>query len=168
MLFHVSEDPRIDCFIPRSSSLISEPVVWALDAARLRNYLVPRDCPRVTYYAGPQTTAMDRELFLSSSQAVVAIESTWLERVRRCRLFCYHLPPDTFECFDECAGYFVSRSSVEPVSVEIFDDVISELRRRGVEFRSVANLWPLRDAVVGSTLRFSMIRMRNATPEKTH
>jgi hypothetical protein len=26
-----------------------DPVVWALDDQRLRNYLVPRDCPRVTY-----------------------------------------------------------------------------------------------------------------------
>jgi hypothetical protein len=35
---------------------------------------------------------------------------------------------------------------------------------RGVELRFVPNLWPLRDAVVSSTLRFSLIRMRNALP----
>jgi hypothetical protein len=31
-------------------------------------------------------------------------------------------------------------------------------------FRIVSNLWPLRDAVVASTLRFSIIRMRSALP----
>ena len=34
--------------------------------------------------------------------------------------------------------------------------------KRDVELRFVPNLWPLRDAVVASTLQFSLIRMRNA------
>jgi hypothetical protein len=164
MLFHISEEPGILQFDPRPSTARAEPVVWALDGARLRNYLVPRECPRVTYYAGPETTTADRSRFLRSSDAVVAIESTWLERVRQCRLFCYHLPEDTFECVDECAGYFVSRAPVSPVRVEVLDDVVSELRCRRVDLRIVTNLWPLRDAVVGSTLLFSLIRMRNAVP----
>jgi hypothetical protein len=164
MLFHISEDPGIIQFDPRPSASRAEPVVWALDRARLRNYLVPRECPRVTYYAGPETTIADRSRFLRSSDAVVAIEPTWLERVRHCRLFCYHLPEDTFECVDECAGYFVSRASVTPMRVEAVDDVVSELHRRGVDLRIVTNLWPLRDSVLESTLLFSMIRMRNALP----
>jgi hypothetical protein len=36
--------------------------------------------------------------------------------------------------------------------------------RRGVELRVLPTLWPLRDAVLESSLQFSMIRMRNATP----
>ena len=58
---------------------------------------------------GPDTTATDVEQFLGSSPAVVAIESGWLERVRSTRLYCYHMPSDTFERLDACAGYFVSR-----------------------------------------------------------
>jgi hypothetical protein len=46
MLFHVSEDGGIERFEPTTSDQVAEPVVWAIDAARLRNYLVPRDCPR--------------------------------------------------------------------------------------------------------------------------
>ena len=114
MLFHVSEEPGIGRFEPRPSPYTDEPVVWAIDAARLRNYLLPRDCPRVTYYAGPETTAADVERFLGSSPAVIAIESAWLERLRSGRLYCYHLPPETFACIDECAGYFVSREPVVP------------------------------------------------------
>jgi hypothetical protein len=164
MLFHVSQEAGIQRFDPRPSEYTVEPVVWAIEDDCLRNYLVPRDCPRVTYYAGPHTTNADRERPLGSSAAVVAIEDGWLERVHQCRLYCSNLPPQTFECIDECAGYFVSRVPVVPAGVEVFDDPLSELQRRGVEFRVLRNLWPLRDAVVASSLQFSIIRMRNALP----
>jgi hypothetical protein len=164
MLFHISEESGIERFEPRPSPNADEPVVWAIDADRLRNYLLPRKCPRVTYYAGRETTAADVERFLGPSPAVIAVESAWLERLRSCRLYCYHLPPETFECLDEWAGYFVSRGPVTPTRVQVFDDLLAALLGRGVELRFVPNLWPLRDAVVSSTLRYSLIRMRNALP----
>jgi Family of unknown function (DUF6886) len=164
MLFHVSEECGIQRFEPRPSQYADEPVVWAIDADRLRNYLLPRECPRVTYYAGPETTAADVDRFLGSSPAVIAVEKSWLERVRSCRLFCYHLPPERFVSFDECAGYFVCREAVVPARVEMVDDPVGALLGRGAELRFVRELWSLRDAVVASTLQFSMIRMRNASP----
>ncbi len=162
MLFHISEESGIERFEPRPSEYTTAPVVWAIDEERLRNYLVPRDCPRVTYYAGPKTSIDDTERFLGSSKAVVAVEADWFERLRSCRLYCYHLPPGTFECIDECAGYFVSRVPVVPVNVEVFDDVIAELLKRGVELRFMTELWTLGKAVAASTLQFSLIRMRNS------
>jgi hypothetical protein len=167
MLFHVSEEPGIERFEPRPSPCADGSVVWAIDADRLRNYLLPRECPRVTYYAGRGTTAADVERFLGPSPAVIAVESAWLERLRSCRLYCYHLPPETFGCIDECAGYFVSRRPVVPTQVEVVDDLLAALLGRGVELRFVPDLWPLRDAVVSSTLRFSLIRMRNALPRQS-
>ncbi len=164
MLFHVSEESAVERFEPRPSQYTDEPVVWAIDAGHLRNYLVPRDCPRVTYYAGRETSAADVQRFLGSSPAVVAVESGWWERLRSCRLYCYHLPPETFACSDECAGYFVSRDPVVPARVQVFSDPMAELLRLGVELRFVPDLWPLRDAVVASTLRYSIIRMRSALP----
>jgi hypothetical protein len=166
MLFHVSEEVGIERFEPRPSQYTDEPVVWAIDAGHLPNYLVPRDCPRVTYYAGPATTASDVERFLGASPAVVAVESGWWERLRSCRLYCYHLPSKTFTCIDECAGYFVSRDPVVPARVEVFNDLVAELLRRRVELRFVPDLWPLRDAVVNSTLEYSLIRMRSAQPRR--
>ena len=163
-LFHVSEESGIERFEPRASEYTAEPVVWAIDRERLRNYLVPRDCPRVSYYAGRQTKAADVERFLGSSPAVIAVESGWLDRLRSCRLYCYHLSAATFACLDEGAGYFVSRVPVVPEFVEVFDDVLAELLKRGVELRFVPSLWSLRDAVVASSLQFSLIRMRNAAP----
>src|SRR2546430_17625063 len=97
MLFHVSEKHGIERFEPRPSEASADLVVWAIDADRLRNYLVPRECPRVTFYAGRETTNADVQRFLGASTAVVAIERTWFERLRSCRLYCYHLPPQAVE-----------------------------------------------------------------------
>jgi len=165
MLFHMSEEPDIARFEPRASEYATGLVVWAIDERRLCNYLVPRECPRVTYYAGADTTATDVDRFLGSSPAVVAIESGWLERVRSTWLYCYHMPPETFECLDACAAYFVSRVPVVPSRIEVFQDPLGELLVRGVELRVIPNLWSLRDAVVASSLQFSLIRMRNAAPD---
>jgi hypothetical protein len=162
MLFHLSEEAGIERFEPRESIYTPYPVVWAITADRLCNYLLPRDCPRVTYYAGPKTTEKDVKQFLGRKRAVVAVENSWLDQIKSGRLFCYHLLPDTFECLDECAGYFVSRKAVVPQRVEVFNDLIGEISKRGVELRFMPSLWTLRDAVVVSTLQFSIIRIHNA------
>ena len=167
MLYHISEDATIQRFKPRPSDYTDEPVVWAIHADRLHNYLLPRDCPRVTYYAGDKTTPADVKQFLGDSPAVVAIESGWLERLRTCRLYSYHMPSETFRCIDRCAGYYISQQPVVPERVEIYDDLIAELLKRGVELRFVPNLWLLADAVVASSLRYSLIRMRNAVSKKS-
>jgi hypothetical protein len=164
MLFHISEESEITRFEPRATEYSAGLVVWAIEESRLCNYLVPRECPRVTYYAGADTTTADVERYLGSSPAVVAIESRWLDRLRSTRLYCYHMPPETFECLDACAGYFVSRVPVIPSHLEVLDDPVAVLLGRGVELRIVPNLWSLRDAVVQSSLRFSIIRLRNAAP----
>ena len=164
MLYHVSEEAGIARFEPRPSSYTDYPVVWAIDERRLCNYLLPRDCPRVTYYAGQESTATDIERFLGTSSAVVAIEEPWLDRVRSSRLYRYHMPSEAFVCLDAGAGYHVSRVPVVPSGVDVFDDLLAELQRRGVELRVLPHLWQLHDAVAGSSLQFSMIRMRNALP----
>jgi hypothetical protein len=161
-LFHVSEEAGIERFEPRPAADGGQPVVWAIDDDHLRNYLVPRDCPRVTFYAGSGTTDADVARFLGSSAAVIAIEEAWVERVRACRLYCYRMPIETFHSIDACAGYFVSRVPVVPAGVQVMTDPLAELARRGVELRILASLWPLRDAVIASSLQFSIIRMRNA------
>ena len=166
MLFHVSEEPGIARFEPRAPRDGADPLVWAIDDDHLRNYLLPRDCPRVTYYATRDSTRADADRFLGSSAAVVAIEEAWLERLQRARLYCYHLPADTFACVDAGAGYFVSPVTVVPARVDLVDDATSELQRRGVSLRVLPSLWPLHEAILGSSLQFSMIRMRNARPPR--
>jgi hypothetical protein len=47
------------------------------------------------------------------------------------------------------------------------NDPVTELLRLGTELRFMPELWPLRDAVVASTLSYSLIRVRNARPRQT-
>src|SRR5687768_18539990 len=96
-LFHVSEDGAIGRFdprpLPRGAAGVApnERVVWAIDAAHLHNYLLPRDCPRVTFYLRPERAAgaADHEPLLVGTTAsrVIAVESAWLERIRTTPLF---------------------------------------------------------------------------------
>lgn len=168
-LFHLSDRPDIASFEPRPApapAALAEPVVWAIDDRHLHNYLLPRDCPRVTFYALHTSDPDDlaRLMAGTSARCVVAIESRWLPMVRACTLFQYELPADGFELRDAGAGYFVSRAPVVPLRVTPLPDLLAALLEREVELRVMPSLWPLHDAVTASTLQFSMIRMRNAAP----
>lgn len=166
MLYHFSDQPNVSYFEPRTLAGSSEPFVWAISAARQCNYLLPRDCPRVTYYASPSTTAADRQRFLGVATSVVAIETAWQVRVGAARIYRYTLPAGSFECIDKIAGYFVSRQPVKAIAVETLDDLPSHIAATGAELRILTSLWPLHDEVVASSLAFSMIRMRNALPAR--
>jgi hypothetical protein len=172
-LFHISENGGLVRFEPRSppstDAGVSGQVVWAIDEQHLPNYLLPRDCPRVTFCASERTTAEDRAKFLAHSTArrIVAVESAWLQRIRSCRLFLYDLPDDAFELADTSAGYWIARTAVAPSGVIEISDTLGEMLTRDVELRLLPNLWLLHDAVVASTLDFSIIRMRNARPRET-
>ena len=166
-LFHVSDCGDIQTFIPRVSPQyscgITEPVVWAIDAAHLANYLLPRDCPRVAFRAAVDTTDDDRDKFLSAtSQAVVAIEAAWFGHVLTSTLYVYEFSSSGFGCVDESAGYFISKEIVSPVCVIHVTDIFSALLAQGVELRVLPNLQHLARSVSASTLVFSCIRMRNA------
>ncbi|MFL5803309.1 MAG: DUF6886 family protein [Roseiflexaceae bacterium] len=168
-LYHISDTPGITRFDPRPAPPTSRQVgsmVWAIDHAHLHNYLLPRDCPRVTFYALPKSTAEDiaRLMAGTSARYVVAIESGWMPRVLAERLYIYDLPGDTFTLLDAGAGYYISHEPVVPRAVTTLDDLLSALLAHDVELRVMPSLWKLCDAVVTSTLQFSMIRMRNALP----
>lgn len=171
-LFHVSEKPNITRFDPRpapdSSSGQTGLMVWAIDDAHLHNHLLPRDCPRVTFYARPDSHPDDvtRLMGHSTARAVVAIEHGWFGRLLAQRIYRYEFSGETFTLIDEGAGYHISREAVVPQAVTQLDDLPAELFRRNVELRVLPSLWPLRDAVVASSLQFSMIRMRNAQPRE--
>jgi hypothetical protein len=165
VLFHVSEDPAIEVFHPRPAPATAPdagPIVWAIDEAKLPNYLLPRDCPRVTFGAGPSTDDEDRVRFGVGTGRIVVIEAGWLERVAICTLHLYELPAERFTLHDEIAGYWISTASVVPRRVSVISDLPSAIVAHGGEVRVIHRLWPIHDAVAKSTLAFSMIRTRNA------
>lgn len=170
-LYHVSDRPGISVFEPRPIRPdhpldLSDPVVWAVEERLLHNYLVPRDCPRVTFYARPDSAPADvaRLLGITAARYVVAIESGWLDALRQTTLWLYEFSMGSFERIDEGAGHWISRAAVAPLAVQRVDDLLGELARRDVELRLTPSLWPLRDAVLASSLQFSFIRMRHALP----
>lgn len=169
MLFHFSEDGTISRIEPRvrPSDPNKPPVVWAIDAEHAPHYFFPRDCPRVCFWPNPASTPDDvaRFLGLTAARKVIAIETSWLDRVRRCRLFVYRLPGEIFVPEDASAGYYVSNVAVTPLSVEPVGDLLERLAESGVELRITPSLGPLRRTLVTATLDFSMIRLRNAIPE---
>ncbi|MFY0252533.1 DUF6886 family protein [Chitinophaga sp. 30R24] len=166
-LYHISEDPKIKIFEPRPASYYPEHIlrkaVFAISGQLLHNYLLPRDCPRVTFYAGPGTAETDKARFLGNSTAayIVAVESAWLRDIQQAIIYCYELPADTFSLFDKCAGYYVSQLSVVPISVRPIYNVMEEMLKRNVELRFMPSITGLANAVKQSTLNFSLIRMQH-------
>lgn len=171
VLYHFSEEADITSFAPRFASPELGKVVWAISEAGMYTYLLPRDCPRVTFRADDNTSQEDVHRFFGQSSAryIVAIESDWLAKVRATTLYRYHLPADRFRSYreDSIAQYYVSHQRVTPLSVEPIADLLQALTDFGVELRIMPSLWRLYDAVVDSTLAFSIIRMRHSLPRDT-
>jgi hypothetical protein len=166
-LFHISEEPGIKIFEPRPSpsffAEIKGDVVFAIEESLLHNYLLPRDCPRVTWYRAENTTPEDEAKFFGESAAdfVVIVESGWYWRIKETKLYRYELPAEHFTLLDECAGYYISYRPVITVAVEPVGDIITELLSRNVELRFTPSLIKIAETVKQSSLNYSIIRMRN-------
>ncbi|MDP3854871.1 DUF6886 family protein [Phenylobacterium sp.] len=167
-LFHVSEEAGIAQFDPRpppsTDSGVRGDCVWAVDEDHLVNYLLPRDCPRITYGRGPETTDEDAARFLTDARRVVAFEAAWLERVLACPLRIYEFPTASFNVALADAGYWISREPVIPLEERVRANLVEALIEAGAEVRVLQDFWPLSDAVAASSLEFSIIRKRNAQP----
>jgi hypothetical protein len=164
-LWHVSEDASIERFEPQVSGTAAsrEPRVWAVDTRHLPFYWFPRECPRGTFWAAPDTTSADAEL-LVGSERVHAVEGGWLARIRSTQVVAYRLPEETFAPDPEVGGYWLSRQPVVPLEIVALGDLLALHAGSGIELRLVANLWPLWNRVAASTLEFSGIRLHNAKP----
>lgn len=167
-LLHFSEDPAIEVFHPHvpATNPDAEPMVWAIDDEHAPLYWFPRDCPRVTFWRGPDplTPAGEHLLAHTGARRVHAIEGEWLGRLRAVTLFAYRFDAAPFDRWPEADGHFVARTEVTPLAVEPVGDLLARHAAAGIELRITPSLWPLRDAVVESGLRFSTVRMGNAEP----
>lgn len=164
-LWHVSEDPAIALFRPHraATALEDEPLVWAIDTRHLPLYWFPRECPRGTFWAGPETTDADVERFLGDRLARVhAVEPPWDERLRTTQLYAYRLPEEGFEPYEPAGGYWISRETVKPLELRRLGDLVEVHGAAGIELRVVPKLLELWDDVIATTLEFSGMRLRNA------
>ncbi len=171
-LFHFSEDGSLRRFVPRPVTVpaprragqewLNGPLVWAIDEAHQAMYLFPRDCPRVLIWPVETTSAADRKRWFGHGDArfIAFVEWDWLRSLAQARLFRYELPGHAFETLND-AGMWVARAPVEPVAVELIEDLPMLLRAEAVELRAVRDFACLEE-LTNSSLHVSAIRMRNA------
>ena len=141
---------------------LNGPLVWAIDDWHQPLYLFPRDCPRILIWPRPQTTPQDLAVWWGnrSARMLAHLELAWWDRVTAASLYRYELPRPAFEPLND-AGMFVSRSPVEPLSMEVIESLPSSLGACDVEVKIVPSLRPLRE-VWKSSMAASGIRLRNA------
>jgi len=169
-LYHISDKPGIKRFDPRPALHPSAKqkglMVWAVDHDHLHNYLLPRDCPRVTFFATPSSDPKDVDKLMcgTSAKHVVAVEARWLTEIQKQCLYQYEFDSEAFTLVDEVAGYYVSRKPVIPIAETKIDDILAALTEHDVELRIMPSLWNLREVVINSTLGYSIIRMNKAQP----
>ncbi len=171
-LYHFSEDPGIEVFVPRPVLVPSDrgpgndwmngPLVWAIDEQFQAMYLFPRDCPRIVMFRKADTTDEDLAIWWGSRDchAIAHIEWAWWERVSRETLCRYTLPEATFESLGD-AGMHVSHEAVTPLAVETFGDLPAAMRAMKMELRILERLTPLWD-LWSTSLHVSGNRLRHA------
>jgi hypothetical protein len=169
-VLHFSEDPAITRFVPHvaATAQVPQAFVWAVDARRCPDYWFPRQCPRAMAWVTESTMDHDRERILGPGGGirVHAIEHSWLKAMSSTRLYAYRLPAEPFRPFGEPVPHaVVATIPVEPLGPpERVPDLIECHAQAGIQLRVLPNLWPFWGAVTASTLGFSGIRLRNATP----
>ena len=167
VLYHFSDRPDIALFEPHiapTSLTQDQALVWAIDSWHQAMYFTPRDCPRACFWPGDLTTPEDRTRFFGNVSAgmVIAIESRWLDRLRKATLYRYEMPDATFEPRRDRSGHWVSRSPVVPIAVETMTDLLGALILAGVELRVTPSLIALWNSIIRSSMQFSGTRLRYA------
>jgi len=140
-----------------------EDKVWAIDTRHLPLYWFPRDCPRAAFWANDETSEDDVDAWLGGDRRrrVHAIEPEWLERMRTTTLYAYRMPEETFVLEDR---FFVSPVTVDALERVELGDLLQLHADAGIELRTERELLALWDRVLATTLDYSGIRLRNATP----
>lgn len=130
----------------------------------LQNYLLPRDCPRVCYYAKTDSTQEDIIKYIGNTNKkfMINVEEHWNDRINSVTLYLYEMPSESFELLDSGAGYYVSYKTIKPNSVLKVVELPAELEKRYAELRALPSLKQLAEEISASSLQFSIMRLRNA------
>ncbi|MEQ6354904.1 DUF6886 family protein [Lysinibacillus sp. M3] len=171
-IFHVSEENDITVFHPRLPDRLDldpeKGLVWAINDTCLPNFLTPRNCPRVCYHIGADTTEQDKRAYIASASCshVVVIESKWFETMKNTKLYLYEFDSNGFTLQDKNAGYYTSETTQYPIAKFELENLFDEMFKCNVELRIVDSLWNIYDEIQKTTLNWSMCRMRFALPRK--
>lgn len=171
MLFHFSDGPGINRFVPRpvktpvrrpaGQEWLNGPLVWAISAAYAFLYLFPRECPRIVAWATKDTAAADQAAWLGPHRRVAYVETAWMPRIARARIYRYTLADDSFVALED-VGMHVSRADIVPTGMTTLTDLPTQLTENEVCLRAVPSLVPLKP-LWDTSLHVSGIRSRHAT-----
>ena len=168
-LFHYSEDPNIELFIPRPRPKrdidrrpLDESLVWAIDEWHSPMYFFPRDCPRLLLWPIEGSTEDDILKWMGESppRMVAHIEKRWLPKFDACQLYRYEFDGSCFESLND-AGMHVTEDTLEPIGAEPVGVLRTALKSADVELRIVESLQQVAHSLL-STLHFSAVRTRNS------
>ncbi|TBL76002.1 DUF6886 family protein [Paenibacillus thalictri] len=153
-LYHFSEEPNIEVFVPRvkANRQNMPPVVWAIDREHEFTFYFPRNCPRIVYTRSEGLSERDEALFFGSSRSdkIVTVETGWYKAISETTMYRYMFPAESFKLFDETAGYYISEQTIKPLQVDAISNLIEKLTAMNIELRFTPNLNPLREAILQS------------------
>jgi hypothetical protein len=152
----VSEDDSIARFEPRDGR------IWAIGTRLLPLYWFPRDCPRATFWAESETVASDVARFLGGDRArrVHVVEPGWINEIRTRRVLAYRVPEETFVENDD--RFWISAEPVEPLELVELGNLVERHEAARIQLRTEDDVLGFWEDVIGSSLGFSGIRLRNA------
>ena len=67
-----------------------------------------------------------------------------------------------FQPWPDAQGQWISRRTVEPLTVQPVGDLLTLHASSAIELRITPSLWPLRDLAQAGPWSFSIVRIRNA------
>jgi len=156
-LYHFSEESDIRVFKPRvkHNRQNMPPVVWAIDQQHEFTFYFPRDCPRIVYTKTEGISNEDNYKFfgLTDSSIVITVGIDWYKRIKETTIFRYELPGESFNLFDEFAGYYISEETVKPIEITPLDHLIERIADLNIEIRFTPNLNPLKEALLSSSIK---------------
>ncbi len=167
-LFQVSDQPDLKVFepvtAPMSGSSVEGLAVWAVDDDHLAHYLFPADCPRITLRGSATTSPLDRKNFFPHGHdRVIAVEMSWYKRLQSTPLYVYEFSAESFIPVKELPGFYIAGSNIVPVAVHKISRPLETIVTRGYKLRLLDSLFPLREAVLRSTVHYSMLSMQNCS-----
>lgn len=157
-LYHFSEDPLIEVFVPRvaPTQQVSGAYVWADAADTSPRYWFPRDCPRAAWWRR------------DGSGRVHAIQWEWWDRFVGCDLYVYRFDAAPFRP-NPGGGGWISTEAVVPLEVGPVGPLLARHREARIELRLVDDLWALWLRVIElPDVDFSGIRLPNLPQHPDH
>lgn len=158
-LYHFSEDPTIEVFVPRvaPTQQVAGEFVWADAPDTSPRYWFPRDCPRATWW-GPDRTR----------RRVHAIQWEWFDCFVTCELYAYRFDAAPFRK-NPAGGGWISTETVRPLAVKPVGRLLDKHREARIELRLVDDLWALWLQVVELPgIQCSGIRLKNLPQHPEH